>query len=78
MVSSTYLRLLIFLLAILSPAYALSSLAFHMMYCAYKLKISSSKLDLAIWIVLNSCMLCNSEISMQDKLVHQGLSLKLK
>ena len=37
MVSSAYLRLLIFLLAILIPAYASSSLAFHMMYSAYKL-----------------------------------------
>ena len=33
-VSSAYLRLLIFLLAILIPAYASSSLAFHMMYSA--------------------------------------------
>ena len=37
MVSSAYLRFLIFLLAILIPAGALSSLAFHMMYFAYKL-----------------------------------------
>ena len=37
MVSSTYLRLLIFLLAILIPACALSSLAFSMMYSVYKL-----------------------------------------
>ena len=36
-VSSAYLRLLIFLPAILIPAYALSSLAFHVMYSAYKL-----------------------------------------
>jgi len=36
-VSSAYLRLLIFLLAILSPACDSSSLAFHMMYFAYKL-----------------------------------------
>ena len=36
-VSSAYLKLLIFLLAILIPAYASSSLAFHMMYSAYKL-----------------------------------------
>ena len=36
-VSSAYLRLLIFLLAILIPAYASSSLAFRMMYSAYKL-----------------------------------------
>ena len=36
-VSSAYLRLLIFLLAILIPACASSSLAFHMMYSAYNL-----------------------------------------
>ena len=37
-VLSAYLRLLIFLLATLIPAYVLSSPAFHMMYCAYKLR----------------------------------------
>ena len=36
-VSCVYLRLLIFLLAVLMPACASSSLAFHMMYSAYKL-----------------------------------------
>ena len=36
-VSSAYLGLLIFLPTILTPACALSSLAFHMMYSAYKL-----------------------------------------
>ena len=36
-VSSAYLRLLMFLLAILIPACASSSPAFHMMYSAYKL-----------------------------------------
>ena len=36
-VSSAYLRLLIFLLEILIPACASSSLAFHMIYSAYKL-----------------------------------------
>ena len=36
-VSSAYLRLLIFLLAVLIPACAPSSPAFHMMYSAYKL-----------------------------------------
>ena len=36
-VSSVYLRLLIFFLAILIPVCASSSLAFHMMYSAYKL-----------------------------------------
>ena len=34
-VSCTYMRLLIFLLAILIPAYASVSLAFSMMYSAY-------------------------------------------
>ena len=37
MMSSSYLRLLIFLLAFLIPACASSSPAFHMMYSAYKL-----------------------------------------
>ena len=37
MVSSVYLRLSIFLLTILIPACALSSLAFYMIYSAYKL-----------------------------------------
>ena len=37
-VSSAYLILFIFLLAILIPVSALSSLAFHMMYSSYKLK----------------------------------------
>ena len=36
-VSSAYLWLLIFLLTVLNPVYDLSSLAFHMMYSAYKL-----------------------------------------
>ena len=36
-VSSAYLRLLIFLLAVLIPACVSSSPAFHMMYSAYKL-----------------------------------------
>ena len=40
-VSSVYLRLLIFLPAILIPACASSSLAFHMMYSAYKLNKQS-------------------------------------
>ena len=37
MISSAYRRLLIFLLAILIPAWGLSSLPCHMMYSAYKL-----------------------------------------
>ena len=45
-VSSVYLRLLIFLLSILIPAYALSSPAFHMMYSAYKLNKQCDNIQL--------------------------------
>ena len=44
-VSFVYLRLLIFLLAILFPAYASSSPAFHMMYSACKLNTQSENLQ---------------------------------
>ena len=44
--SSAYLRLLVFLLAILIPAYASSSLAFHMMYSAYKLNKQGDNIQL--------------------------------
>ena len=37
MVSSAFLKLVLFLLAILIPAWDSSSLAYHMMYSAYKL-----------------------------------------
>ena len=43
--SSAYLRLLIFLLAILIPAYASSSQAFHMMYSEYKLNKQNDKIQ---------------------------------
>ena len=46
MVSSAYLRLLIFLLAILIPACASSSSAFHMMYSAYKLNKLGNNIQL--------------------------------
>ena len=46
-VSSTYLRLLIFLLAILIPAYASSILAFHMMFSSYKLNNQGD--DIQLW-----------------------------
>ena len=54
MVSSAYLRLLIFLLAILIPACASSSPAFRMMYSAYKLNkqgdnIQPWRTPLPIW-----------------------------
>ena len=53
-VSSAYLRLLIFLPAILIPACALSSPEFHMMYSAYKLNkngdnIQPSPTPFPIW-----------------------------
>ena len=44
-VSSAYLRLLIFLLAIFIPAYASSSPAFLMMYSAYKLNKQSDNIQ---------------------------------
>ena len=44
-VSSTYLRLLIFLLAILFPPCESSSLAFHMMYSAYMLNKQSDNIQ---------------------------------
>ena len=45
-VSSAYLRLLIFLLAILIPVYASSSLAFLMIYSAYKLNKQGDNIQL--------------------------------
>ena len=50
-VSSAYLRLLIFLTAILISTYASSSLAFHMMYSAYKLNKQSDNIctPFSIW-----------------------------
>ena len=45
-VSSAYLRLLIFLPAVLIPASASSSLAVHMMYSAYKLNKHSDNIQL--------------------------------
>ena len=45
-VSYVYLRLLIFLLAIMSPACALSSPAFHMMYSAYRLNKQGDNIQL--------------------------------
>ena len=44
-VSSAYLRLLIFLLAILIPACDSSSLAFHVMYSVYKLNKQINKIN---------------------------------
>ena len=44
-VSSAYLRLLIFLLAILIPACASSNPAFHMMYSTYKLNKQSDNIQ---------------------------------
>ena len=44
-VSSAYLKLLIFLLAILIPACASSRLAFHMMHSAYKLNTQGDNIQ---------------------------------
>ena len=48
-VSSAYLRLLIFLLANLIPAYASSSLGFHVMHSAYKLNKQSTSWERLGW-----------------------------
>ena len=45
-VSSAYLRLLMFLLAILIPGHASSSPAFLMLYCAYKLNKQGDNIQL--------------------------------
>ena len=44
-ISSAYLRLLIFLLAVLVPACDSSSLAFHMMHSAYKLNMQGGNIQ---------------------------------
>ena len=56
-VSSVYLKLLIFLLAILIPACASSSPAFHMMYSLYMLKIQGDNIQLwcPLFPNLNQC-----------------------
>ena len=51
-VSSAYLRLLIFLPAILIPAYASSSPAFLMIYCTYKLNKQGDNISLDILLFL--------------------------
>ena len=58
-VSSVYIKLLIFLLAVLIPVFALSSPAFHMMYSVYKLisKVTIYSLDVLLslfgnWVLL--------------------------
>ena len=48
LMSSAYLRLLIFLPAILIPACASSSLAFHMMYSSYKLNKQGDNISLDV------------------------------
>ena len=52
-VISAYLRLLKFLLAILIPAYDSSSLAFHMIYSAYKLNKQDDHIQLWCTFFLN-------------------------
>ena len=66
-VSSAYLRLLIFLLAILIPACASSSPAFHMMYSAYKLNKQGDNIQpwcTPFWIW--------NQISLQENQRYQG------
>ena len=75
-VSSSYLRLLIFLLAILIPACDSSSLTFHMMYSAYKLNKQGYNIQPchSSFLILNQSIL--KEISPGCSL--EGMMLKLK
>ena len=59
-VSSAYLRLLIFLQVILIPACASSRLAFHMMYSAYKLnkQVTIYSLDVLLFLFGTCCWTC--------------------
>ena len=61
LVSSAYLRLLVFFLAILIPACNSSSLAFHMMYSAYKLNQQGDEIQPCLTplpILSQSSVLC--------------------
>ena len=60
MVSSAYLRLLIFLPAILIPAYASSSLAFCMMYSTYKLNKQDDNIIALMYSLPNLESVCCS------------------
>ena len=74
---STYVKLLIFLLAVLIPACDSSSLAFHMMYCAYKLNKQGDniqpwhtpfpilKQSVVSCLVLNCCFLTCIQVSQE-------------
>ena len=66
-VSSAYLRLLIFLLAILTPAYESSSSAFHIMYSAYKLRKQ----------FVNIQTLCTPFLILNQSIVHVWFQLLL-
>ena len=57
--SSAYLRLLLFLLEILTPAWASSSLAFHMMYSACKL--NKQGYSMQPWCLITKNYNANSE-----------------
>ena len=76
-VSSAYLRLLIFLSAFLIPACVSSSLAFHLMYFAYKLsrqgwvlKRSEVLIHATTWMNLKNNNIMLSEISLSEKLIY--------
>ena len=86
-VSSIYLRLLIFLLAILIPACASSSLAFCMMYSAYNLNKQGDNIQpwhtpFPIWnqsVVPcpNCCFLTCIQIS-QEQVMWSGIPISLR
>ena len=63
-VSSAYLRLLIFLLAVLIPASASSSLTFHMIYSAYKLNKQGDNIQPCSTSFSNYCFLFCTKVSL--------------
>ena len=75
-VSSAYLRLLIFLLAILTPACVSSSLTFHMMYCAYKLNKQGDNTQLwhTPFPILNQCSMFHVQFQPLFLDLHTGFS----
>ena len=80
MVSSAYMRLLIFLPAILIPACASSSPAFHMIYSAYKLNkqsdnIQSWRTPFPIW---NQSLVPHPVLTVASWLAHRFLRKQVR
>ena len=75
-VSSAYLRLLIFLLAILIPGFVSSSLACHLMYSAYKLNKQGDNIEpwCTPFPILNQCVVHTSDKALISKYIKSSFS----